>query len=281
MIVNRFCVAALALGAILQIPVGVVAQESEKNVQRMASVKAKANSGDPRAQSELGAAYLRGEGMPANNAEAIKWFRKAAEQGDAVAQDWLGQIFAMGYGVPVDNLEAEKWLRRAAEQGDALGQFGLAAMYSEGKGVSKDEAEAFKWLSKAADQGFAPAQFGLGQAYENGRGIAPSLVEAFKWYKKAADQDYPDALNSLAFIMATSKVDKLRDPDTAIAIAQKAVNISKQNPFFIDTLARCYFEAGQYGKAVDAERDAVALSPENESYKNELQKYLDASNQKP
>ena len=49
----------------------------------------KAKAGDAEAQSDLGVMYNKGEGVPKNNVEAAKWFRKAAEQGLENAKEWL------------------------------------------------------------------------------------------------------------------------------------------------------------------------------------------------
>ena len=48
--------------------------------------------------------------------------RHAAEQGDADAQFNLGFAYATGEGVPQDDAEAVRWFRLAAEQGNALAQ---------------------------------------------------------------------------------------------------------------------------------------------------------------
>ena len=47
----------------------------------------------------------------------------AAEQGFATAQYNLGIMYANGEGVPQDDAEAVKWSRLAAEQGYASAQF--------------------------------------------------------------------------------------------------------------------------------------------------------------
>ena len=48
--------------------------------------KVLADQGDVDAQNNLGVMYDNGNGVPENDAEAVKWFRKAANQGDATAQ---------------------------------------------------------------------------------------------------------------------------------------------------------------------------------------------------
>ena len=53
--------------------------------------------------------YDRGEGVPQNDAEAVRWYRMAAEQGVALAQYSLGVMYANGRGVPQDDIEAARW----------------------------------------------------------------------------------------------------------------------------------------------------------------------------
>ena len=59
-----------------------------------------------------------GEGVPENDAEAVKWYRRAAAQGRAKAQGHLGRMYALGEGVPEDDVQAYMWLNLSAAQGD-------------------------------------------------------------------------------------------------------------------------------------------------------------------
>ena len=54
------------------------------------------------AQFDLGVMYSRGEGVPEDDAEAVRWYRLAAEQWDALAQTNLGFMYATGNGVSED-----------------------------------------------------------------------------------------------------------------------------------------------------------------------------------
>ena len=76
-----------------------------------------------------------------------------AEKGDAAAQFALGLMYDVGQGVPKDEAEAVKWYRKAADQGDADAQNNLGFMYGEGNGVVKDEIEGYKWFLLAGAQG--------------------------------------------------------------------------------------------------------------------------------
>jgi TPR repeat protein len=94
--------------------------------------------------------YAKGQGVPQDYVEAMKWYRKAAEQNNAAAQNDLGNMYTEGQGVPQDYVEAMKWLRKAAEQGNAAAQNNLGNMYTEGQGVPQDYVQAHKWFNLAA-----------------------------------------------------------------------------------------------------------------------------------
>ena len=70
------------------------------------------------AQVNLGAMYDQGEGVPEDDAEAVKWYRLAAGQGYAEAQHNLGLMYVQGRGVPEDDVLAYHWLNLAAAQGN-------------------------------------------------------------------------------------------------------------------------------------------------------------------
>ena len=114
-----------------------------------AELRLAAEQGDPEAQFDLGFMYRNGEGVPQDDAEAVKWYRLAAEQGHADAQYNLGGMYGNGVGVLKDEAEALRWYRLAAEQDDADAQFHLGVMYATGKGVLKDSVLAHMWFSIA------------------------------------------------------------------------------------------------------------------------------------
>jgi TPR repeat protein len=120
----------------------------------------------------------------------IEPLRARAEQGDAEAQYNLGDSYDWGKGVPRDDVEAAKWYRKAAEQGDAKSQSMLGKCYAKGDGVAQNYSEAVRWYRKAAAQGFAQGQFNLGWCYDNGEGVPRNTTEALKWYRKAALQGH-------------------------------------------------------------------------------------------
>jgi len=103
--------------ALAVIPVGVDAQ-----VSSLEQMRPLAEEGDMRAQFILGSLYDDGEGVPEDDAEAIRWYRLAAEQGAVTAQVLLGIKYWEGEGVPEDFVLAYMWLNLGAAQGHENGQ---------------------------------------------------------------------------------------------------------------------------------------------------------------
>ncbi len=56
----------------------------------------------------LGVMYENGRGVERDDAEAVKWYRKAAEAGNAKGMVKLGLLYAKGRGVAEDDVEAAK-----------------------------------------------------------------------------------------------------------------------------------------------------------------------------
>ncbi len=167
---------------------GLSAINTHAQLTDFAELSAKAAQGNAEAQFKLGLRHVRGEGVPQNNSEGVRWLQKSAEQGFAPAQSELGYMHEQGHGTAVNYAEALKWYRRAAEQGLPLGQNNIGAMYDLGRGVPVDHAEAARWFRKAAEQGLPIAQRNFGNALAQGRGVRQDYVEAYKWLRLAALQ---------------------------------------------------------------------------------------------
>ena len=73
----RWFLVFLLASAVFQLP----AQQSEADRRLLADIRAKAEMGDAQSQYELGKAFYGGSlGVVKDEAEAMKWYRKAAEQ---------------------------------------------------------------------------------------------------------------------------------------------------------------------------------------------------------
>jgi len=72
-----------------------------------------------------------------------------AEAGDANMQVLVGSIYDYGQGVPQDDAEAVKWYEMAANKGNAKAQYQIGAAYARSPQI-KDPAQGYKWLTIAA-----------------------------------------------------------------------------------------------------------------------------------
>ena len=105
--------------------------------------------------------------------------------------------------------------------------------------------------------------------------------EAVQDYEAALKLQPEDSgiLNNLAWVLATSTEDPLRDGKRALELAQQACEMTEyKQAHILSTLAACHAELGDFDEAVKWSGKAVELDPEEEQLAKELQSYRD---QKP
>ena len=130
-------------------------RRAEENAIRAGMARERAARREARAAENEdilnGYRYATGQGVLADQAEAVRWYRMAAERGNAFGQVLLGLAYAAGEGIPADQAEAVRWYRMAAEQGEvfAFGQVLLGLAYATGEGLPADYALAHMWLNIA------------------------------------------------------------------------------------------------------------------------------------
>lgn len=104
------------------------------------------------------------------------------------------------------------------------------------------------------------------QAYELGLAIDPAI---------------PELLNNLAWALATSSDESLRDAPRALELAQKAIALSKA-PHIWDTLAEALYINGRIDEAIAAEKEALAMNPDDrEIYEKQLKRFEEGVRDKP
>jgi len=145
-----------------------------------------------------GLMYGTGNGVQKDEAEAVRWFRKAAEAGNSEGMYNLGIAYANGLGVEKNMVEAVKWFRMGVDAGKKDGMYYLGVAYASGLGVEKNEAEAVNWYRKAIEVGDAGAMLSLGVMYWEGRGVKQDLAEGTRLFQKAAELGNPTAKENLA-----------------------------------------------------------------------------------
>jgi tetratricopeptide (TPR) repeat protein len=114
----------------------------------------------------------------------------------------------------------------------------------------------------------------IGNHY-TGREIHQKAISA---YEKALylNPDLADTLNNLAWLLATIDDPSVRDPERALTLAQRAIQIT-QAPHIWDTLAECLYANGRFAEAVEAEKKALAMNPDDrDTYEKQLEKFRQA-----
>ena len=174
------------------------------------------------------AAMRRGE-----TDEAMRAFRRSLEihPGFANARFDLGKLL-----IDADRLdEAEDHFRRLEKVRPDLARRGLNVVANR---------RAVQWYARGTEllRAGKPAQ------------AAECFRETIRLYPRHAA-----ALNDLAWILATSPDDRLRDGAEALRLAQKATKLDRSS-LMLDTLAAAYAEAGQFDRAVQTAQEAIRLA---------------------
>ena len=86
-----------------------------------------------------------------NYKKALRKLLPLAESGHAAAQYNIGVMHEWGNGVPQDNSQALKWYKRSAELFHKDAQNNLGALYSKGEGTEQSFVEALKWFLISAE----------------------------------------------------------------------------------------------------------------------------------
>lgn len=219
-----------------------------------------AASGNATAQFELGRAYFRGEGFPADKAKAQEWILKSANQGNLDAITTMGYFYSQGLVLEKDEAKAVEWFRKGAEAGSAKSQLNLGLMLRQGTTIPCDNSDSLRWMDaaaasgdpdavrtygqllflgdslilpdrkkafpfvlKAAEAGDAPSQNMVGVAYRDGDGTNKNTDTAKEWFLKAAKQNDPKAQSNLGHLLG---VDSPKNPDRKEAL--KWILIAKE-----------------------------------------------------
>ena len=204
----------------------------------LAPLEAAAASGNATAQFQLGRAYFRGEGVPADNAKAIEWISQSAEKGNPDALTSLGFFYSQGVVFEKDESKAIEWFRKGAAAGSVQSQLNLGLLLRQAKSLPLDNTESLRWLEKAASSGdpvavrtygqvlflgdalmlpdrkkafplvLQAAEAGdpssqnmIGVAYRDGNGVEMNSEKAKDWFLKAALQNEPKAQANLGHIL--------------------------------------------------------------------------------
>ncbi len=191
--------------------------------------------------------------------EALKHCQKAIElrPNYAEAQNNLGNVY-LQQQKPDDAMRCyQEAMRLQPESSDAPFNLGNAHLM---KG-EVDTAIDFYQQALHRKPAYAEAHYSLGNAFLHKK-ILSKAVEHFKEALKV-NPDHIQALNNLAWILATSADASVRDGATAVEMALRAEkNAGGSSPVVLNTLAAAHAEAGSFAEALAVSRRAADLALE-------------------
>lgn len=256
------------------------AMETDKQKQQRAFDVAKqaAEAGNPEAALLLGLMYDRGIAVGVDQADALKWYKKASE--NALGAFILGTYMAEGIGDSKDLGKSEALLQQAADKGFAYAYLNLAVIkQQQGKAFLPDLDKALNlgnstagmlladYYLKQSDQptqlqqarsiyqqfaekGDRQAQMKLGFLAEQGVGGSVDFSLAQQWYTAAAERGLPEAQFLLARLYQIGQPGQM--PDYAAAKKWYAAAEPKYPPaavglgFIYDTVDNNYQHAREH-----------------------------------
>jgi tetratricopeptide (TPR) repeat protein len=122
-----------------------------------------------------------------------------------------------------------------------------------------DEGIAHLERALTLDPEYTAAHGNLGEAYAT-QGKRALAARQFSLAVEASP-DNPFLLNRLAWLLATSPEDDVRNGARAVELAERAVALtSGQDLMSLETLSAAYAEAGRFEDAVTTTREALALA---------------------
>lgn len=172
----------------------------------------------------------------------LDWLQRVAERGDPYAQLLLGTLRLELDRPPADPEAARQWLGRAADAGVAEAQYRLAQLLED------QPPRVVALLAAAAAQSHAEANRQLGDFYAKGFTVPRSPERAIGYYQRAVDAGSVAARNALAWLLATTPEERLRDGERALALI-RPIALFTGDWRHLDTLAAAWAAAGEFETA--------------------------------
>jgi arylsulfatase A-like enzyme len=230
----------------------------------------------PEIEDELAALELRGDD-PASKAEAMQRFAKAhgnmsAKQYEPAEAAFRSLWEAHPESTPLINGliealtqlerydEAVPLLRRAIELDPEFQSFYLLLASMTAKQGNVAEAEALLRTAMDMDSCGIKPRIQLANLLASETRYAEQLAILDAGIEQCGGSAATAFRNDYAYVLASCPDERFRDGPRALEIARQVVAEGKgAHPTYLDTLAAAYAEVGQFEKAVETSRTAIAL----------------------
>jgi hypothetical protein len=181
----------------------------------------------------------------------LTWLEARAETGDHHAQYFLGTAYSDFTSPAPDAFKAMSFFRSAARGDVPDAQFRLGLLLME-----NTPEQAITWLERAAAAGQAQANALLGEYHLTGQHVELDARLAAPYLEAATSAGDATARNNLAWLLATSEDDSLRDGSRAMELIRPLAATEGGWQHF-DTLAAAYASLADLDQAVKAQSLAI------------------------
>lgn len=175
------------------------------HASEVARLHARADQGYIPEEIQLAAAYLSGDGVPQDNAQAAHWYLKAAESGNPEAQNQVGYFYQTGIGVRVDLERAAHWFQLASSSGMGWAKVNLGVSYLRGEGVRQNVSTARQLFLEGVDKGIGLGATYLGVMAYFGIGMPADKAAAARWFETGVKLHDPEAAYDLAVLVCQAE----------------------------------------------------------------------------
>jgi TPR repeat protein len=207
--------------------------------------------------ARLEAKTLFADSAPLADAEVIRKARPAADAGDPAAAYLIGLAALHDSSLGVSGVRAKQLLLGAASDGNPDAQYWVASQLRASVSCHP-RADGEVWLRHAADGGNAAAQLLLAQDLLAGTPSASQATQARALLEQAARANAYYVRKHVVALLASSTLDAVRDPPTALALAkQLAAGEIRTDPQMYEVVAAAYAANGDFHNASAQQQLAV------------------------
>jgi TPR repeat protein len=200
--------------------------------------------GDLAAQTKLGTALVKGQGLPQDKAAGAALLQTASAKYEW-AKITLGNMLLAGIDLPKDVPQGINLLEGAATLKNTTAMSNLATLYLNGIVVPADPIKARSYLDNARNLGDMGAQLKLATALLKGQGLTQD-VESGRTLLEATASRYVWGKITLGNTLVAG-IDLPKDFTRGVALLEEAANESNTNA--LSNLATIYLD----GKAISAD----------------------------
>ena len=239
--------------------------------------------GSDEAMFLLGSIYLTGEFGEENQVTGVALLEQSAGLENPSSALSLAHMHYRGQVVDKNLDTAEQYFFDAATFGSRRARMQYARFLLDPANEREFKDQALIWLEELAGEDDPEAMIMLGNLHARGVGVSQNHAQALSWFKSAVSTNETDAniVNEVAWTLTVTHMPTLRNESYALKIMDRMMNAdgntnARNNPAYLDTWAAAYAANGEFNKAIELQKQALAFAKEQQQIQDlsELEEHL-------